>query len=138
MPASARSSESRPKPKFSAMRSAVRKPIEDVGGQAIGVLLDHFDGFVAVGLENLGGVARADPVGLQKEHDLADFFLVGPGLPDHLTTLFPDALDLRKSLDLLFDDVQSLFPEGFNDALGHDGADSLNQAGTQVFLDPGH
>ena len=74
-------------------------------------------------------------MGLQKEHHLANFLLVSPSLADHIYPLFPNALYFSELLDLLFDDLQGLFPEGVDNPLGHDGADAFDEAGPEVFLD---
>ncbi len=84
-----------------------------------------------------GGVARADAVGLQEDHDRADLLLLVPGLLDHPDPLRADPLDLGELLDIALDDVEGLLLEPLDDPLGHDRADPLDQPRAEVFLDPG-
>jgi hypothetical protein len=65
-------------PSFAAIWSAVRKPIADVAGQAVGVLRNELNGISAVGLVDADRTRRADAVAVQKQHDLANHLLLCP------------------------------------------------------------
>lgn len=52
----------------------------DVQRQAVGVRADLGDGFHAIGLVDARRPRGAQAVRLQKDHDLADDLLLGPGL----------------------------------------------------------
>jgi len=60
-------------------------------GQPVGVAADFFDGVLAVGLVDAHRPAGADPVGVQKDHDLTDDLLFHPCLLDPLPALGADA-----------------------------------------------
>ena len=55
-------------------------------------------------------------MGLQKEHDIADLFLVLPGHAEHGDAFFADAADTGQPFGLVLDDVQRLLAEFFIDA----------------------
>lgn len=55
--------------------------------QLIGILLDGFQGFVAVGLVDLDRQVGADPVTMQEDHDLLDLLLLLPGFGDATSAL---------------------------------------------------
>src|SRR5262249_61650798 len=59
----------------------------DVGRQAVRVLLDGLDGFVAVFLVDLHRQRRRDADALQEDHYLLDRLLLGPGSRDPFGTL---------------------------------------------------
>jgi len=71
-------------------------------------------------------------MGLQKQHDLADFLLVFPGLLDQGDPFCPDPLDFLQTLYLVLDDVEGLFSEFIDNAVRHLGAQTFYQAGAQV------
>ena len=83
---------------------------EDVRRQAVGVLPDDVDRLVPVLLEDPGGIARADAVGLQEDHDRADLLLLLPRLLDHGDPLRADPVDLGELLDVALDDVRGSPP----------------------------
>ena len=72
---------------------------------------------------------------LQEDHDLADRLLLGPGGDHPLLALRADAVELRQSLRLLFDDLEHLLAEGPDQLLGEVRADALDHAGAEVLLD---
>lgn len=106
----------------------------DVVGQPIRVLGDGGDGLVAVLLVDPHGKKGADAVGLQKHHHFPDGAVLGPGLADHAQLLFGDPGHLDKALDLFLEDVEGFFLEVLDDFLGRLGADALDQARAEVFL----
>ena len=62
-------------------RDGVGRPEADaahVAGQPVRVLGHDLDGLVAVGLEDANRPGRADPVGVQEDHDLPHGLLLGP------------------------------------------------------------
>ena len=110
---------------------------ENIGGQLIGVLRDHLDGLVAVLFIDLHGVGRRDVVDAQKQHDLLDRLLRGPGFLDHGHALFANAGDLDQAGARVLDDVEGLQSEVCHDPPGRYRADALDQAAAQVLLQPG-
>ena len=71
---------------------------------------------------------------LQKDHYLPDFLLLGPGPSNHLDSFSANALNLRKPIHLLLNDLKSLLAEFFYNPLGHHRADAFDKPGTQVFF----
>ncbi|MNS81482.1 hypothetical protein D3C72_1151960 [compost metagenome] len=109
----------------------------DVLGQAVGVVADHLDGVVAVGLEDLDREGRRDAVGLQEEHHFLDALLILPGLGDHPDALGPDTGHLGQPLGVGLDHLKDGHAEVGHHALGRDGPDALDQPGAQVLLNAG-
>ena len=106
----------------------------DVIRQPVGILLDDVDALLAVGLEDLGRMRRGDIVALQKEHDILDLPLLLPSLFDPLHAELPDPGDLVEAVRLLLNDAQGVRAELADDLAGKFGADSLDQAGAQIFF----
>jgi hypothetical protein len=106
-----------------------------VGRIPVRVLRDELDGVGAVGLEDPHGAGRADAVGMQEQHDLADDLLVRPAGDDPLGALRPDAGDLPEPARLLLDDVEHGLAERLHEPLAVDRADALDQARAEVALD---
>ena len=75
---------------------------------------------------------------LEKDHDLSDFFLVFPGLFDHMDSFFANAIHFGQLLNLIFDDIERFFAEFGHNPLGHDWADAFDETGAQVLLDAIH
>ena len=70
----------------------------DVAREAIGVLADHLDRALAVGLEDARGAQRAEPVRMQEQHDVAHRPLLAPGGRDPPGEAAPDARHLAQAL----------------------------------------
>ncbi len=68
----------------------------DIGRQAVGVLADDRDCFLAVGLEDADGARGTDAVRVQEHHQLADALLRAPGLGDARRAGRPDPLDVAQ------------------------------------------
>ena len=77
-------------------------------------------------------------MGLEEDHYLADLLLIGPGLFDHLNPFFANAIDFSELFNLLFYDIEGLFLEFLDDALGHDRADALDKPGPQISFNASH
>src|SRR6516162_5114100 len=61
----------------------------DVLGQGVWVGAHLGDGIFAVGLVNTHGPAGTHAVGMEKDHNLTNYFLLGPGFLDAMTSLRP-------------------------------------------------
>ena len=72
---------------------------------------------------------------MQEHHDLAHDLLFGPGVRDAPGTHRADARHLAQALGLRFNRIEHLFPEGSDQLLGVDWADTADHAGTEILLD---
>ena len=103
-------------------------------GQPVRVFRHDLHGIVAVGLVDAHRAGSADAVRMQKDHDLADDLLLGPGSDDALGPARPDALHLAQAAGGGLDDIEDFVAEGLHQAFGVDGADAADHAGGEVFL----
>ena len=108
----------------------------DVIRKAVGVFLHDLYALVPIGLVDLGRVARADIMALEKEHDVLYLFLLLPAAFDPLHPQLPDAGDLDQPVGIFFDHVQCIRAELLHDPLCKFRADSLDKAAPEIFLDP--
>src|SRR5262245_62096682 len=116
----------------------VRSPeadARDIFGEAVGVGADPFDGVFAVGLVDAHRPAGANAVGVQEDHDIANDFLLGPGLFDLQPAPWPDAFNILKSPGFLFNDVENFFTEFLHQLFGINRSDSFDHAAAQIFFD---
>jgi len=72
---------------------------------------------------------------VQKDHDLANDLLFGPGAGNAAGSNSADARDLTKALGFGFDRVEHLLAEGAHQLLGVDRSDASYHARSEVFLD---
>ena len=107
----------------------------DVAGQPVGVFGDELDRVGAIGLEDADRARRADAVGVQEQHDLADHLLVRPARDDPLDADGADAGDLAQPLRFPLDHVEHIGAEGADQLLRVDRADPPDHAGAQILLD---
>ncbi len=84
----------------------------DVQRQPVRVLAHPLDGLLAIGLVDAHRARGADAVGLQKDHDLADDLLLGPGLGDALLALRADTAQRQQLLRVVLDDIEHSLAEG--------------------------
>ena len=68
----------------------------------------------------------------EKDHDLLDPAVVLPRLADPFERRRSDAVDLEQPLGLVFEDVESVEPEGLHHRLRPFGAQPLDLAGAEV------
>ena len=106
----------------------------DIVRQPEGVLFDHLNAFVAVNLIDLRREGRADAMALEKEHDVLDFLLLFPAVPDHLNPLFSNAGNQQQPVCFLFDHRQGIRAECPDDPSGEFGPHAPDQSAAQVFL----
>ena len=106
----------------------------DVLRQPVRVFRHELHGIVAVGLVDAHRARCADAMRMQKDHDLADDFLLGPGGNDALGAARADAVDLAQALRRTLDDIEDLVAERLNEPFGIDGADAADHARGEVFL----
>ena len=104
-----------------------RKPVR--------VVAHHLDGIDAVGLVDAHRPRRADAVGVQKYHDLANDLLLRPGVGDAPGAHAANAGHLAQPLRLGLDDVEDLVAERRDQFLRIDRPDAMDHAGAEVFLD---
>ncbi len=107
-----------------------------VDGQAVGIGANSFDGFFPVNFVDAHGPAGADALGVEEDHDLANDLLFGPGGLDLVAAGRSDALDFAQTDGTVLDDVEDLFAEFVDEFLGILGADALDEAAAEVFLNP--
>jgi hypothetical protein len=107
----------------------------DVRGQPVGLLLNGADRFVAVFLVDLHRQGRGDADALQEDHDLLDGLLLGPRVLDAGAAFRAEAGDFDEAAGLVVDDVHDAGAEVADHPFGHDRADALDQAGSQVPAD---
>jgi hypothetical protein len=79
--------------------------------------------------------ARADPVAVQKYHDLADDLLLGPGGRDASCPHRSDTIHLPQTVRLGLDDVEHLLSESSQQLLGVDRPDAPDHARGKILLD---
>ena len=84
--------------------------------------------------EDFGGVGRTDVMPLQKDHDVFDFLLLRPGLPDPFNPHGADAGHAGELLRPLLDDRQRVGSEFLHNALRVLRPDALHQPGAKIFL----
>jgi hypothetical protein len=84
---------------------------EYVDRQPVRILAHHPHRVPAIETVDPGGISGAYPVALEKDHDIADFFLLVPGRFDHIDTLVAYAGDLVEPFHIRVDDVEGRFAE---------------------------
>ena len=89
----------------------------DVAREPVGILGHDLDGVVAVGLEDADRARRADAVGMQEEHDVADGLLLGPAGGDFRCAELADARDVPQLLGAGLDDFERRHAEDGDDPL---------------------
>ena len=68
------------------------------------MVLSHLlDALIAILTINLSSKGGADPMILQKQHDILDFFLPFPALSDLIDTFLSDSWNFQESLYIGFD-----------------------------------
>jgi hypothetical protein len=72
---------------------------------------------------------------VEKDHDVANDLLLGPGALDALTTLSADSINVYQPCRFLLDDVENLLAELRDQLLCVNVSDSFNHAASQIFLD---
>jgi len=107
----------------------------DVLGEAVWILANLLDRMFAIGFVNANRAAGAHSIRVEKNHDVADDFLLGPGIFDSPAALRPDPLDHFESGGVVFDDVENSFAELLHELACIHGSDALDEAGAEVFLD---
>jgi hypothetical protein len=107
----------------------------DVSGQTVGIFADHPHGVIAVGLVDPHRSGRADAVGVQEQHDLADHFLLRPPGDDAGRSLCADTRHLLQALRVLLDQVEHRLTEFPHQPFGVDRADASDRARGEIPLD---
>ena len=73
---------------------------------------------------------------MKEDHDLPDDLLLSPSVRYAFGPDCPDTRHLPESIGLGLDDVEDLFPKGFDHFLGIDRPDAADHSRAQIFLDP--
>ena len=105
---------------------------EYIHGQPVRVVAHYPDGVVSIETIYLGGICRAYPVALEKDHDIAHFFLLVPCPLYHIDTFFAYARNVMKSLHIGIYNVERCFAKLGHEPFRHNRPDALYHAGTQV------
>ena len=108
----------------------------NVAGQSVWVLGHDLNGVMAIGLEDTDGARRADAMGMQEDHDVADGLLLGPTGGDLPGAELADAGHLAELLRARLDDLEGPLAKRADDALGKHGAYPSHHARAEIFLDP--
>ena len=107
----------------------------DVARQAVGVLRDDGDRVGAVRLVDPRGARRADAVGVEEDHDVADDLLSGPCLHDLSGPAGADAGNLAQPARLGVDHLEHEVAERLDEFAREHRPDAPDEAGSQVPLD---
>ena len=73
-------------------------------------------------------------MGLEKQHDITNFFLFVPCILNHGDSFFANTFDHDQFFDIIFDDIKGFFSEFFNDTARNDRTQAFDESGTEVFL----
>ena len=106
--------------------------------QPVGILPNHTQAALSVGLVDLRSMRCTDIVGLEKEHDVLDLFLLLPAFFDPLNALLPYTRHLKQAVWALLDDVQGVFTELSDDPLREFGTNALDHTAAKILLDAKH
>ena len=106
----------------------------DIICQAKWVLSHLLDAFIAILTINLSSKGGADPMILQKQHDILDFFLPFPALSDLIDTFLSDSWNFQESLYIGFDNLQCIRAKLLNNLLGKLRPHTFDQTGTKIFF----
>ena len=107
----------------------------NVAGEPIWVLGHDLDGVVPIGLEDADRPRRADAIGMEEDHDVADGLLLRPAGGDFPRAEFADAGDFTQLLRARLDYFERRLAEGRDDPFGELGANAAHHAGAEIFLD---
>ena len=110
----------------------------DLPGDTVGLVRQDSLGLRAVLLDELHALARAHPVGLQKDIEFALGALAVPGLLDRGRALAPDPGHVPQAPRLLAQDAEGVGAEDVDDLVRVDPADPGDQPAPQVLADPVH
>ena len=108
----------------------------DVAREPVGILGHDVDCVVSISLEDADRPRRADAVGVQEEHDVADGLLLGPAGGDFSGAEFAYAGNVPQLLGARLDDFERRRAEYGDDPLRQLRAYAAHHAGTEVFLNP--
>src|SRR5262245_33959204 len=108
----------------------------DVQGEPIGILPYACNGFVAVGLVNAYRTRSPDAVGVQKDHDLSDHFLLGPRLAHPLFAFGANTVKVGQAFRRLLNDIKDLCPKGLDQLFGKVRSDTFDHPRAEILLNP--
>src|SRR5689334_19469016 len=103
--------------------------------QAKRVGADLLDGVLAISFVDTHGAARADPIGVQEDHDVPNHALLRPRIFDAAAAHRTNAFDLLEAPRIAFDNFEYLFPKFCDELLGVGRANAFDHAAAEVFFD---
>src|SRR5450830_44710 len=107
----------------------------NVARQAVRVFRHDLHGIRTVSLVDTDCSCRADPMAVQKDHDLAHDLLLSPGIGDAFGAHQANASHLAQPLRLGLDDIEYLLAKRIDHLFGVDRPDAADHSGTEIFLD---
>ena len=108
----------------------------DIIRQLIRIFLYHLNTVIPIGLIYLCGMASADIVSLQEEHDILDLLLLCPAFLYSLYPNFTYALHIDQEIRLMFDDLQGLLLKFIYDLFCEFRTDTLYKSAPEIFFYP--
>ena len=108
----------------------------DVARELVRVFRHHPDRVGAVRLVDAHRARRADAVLVQEDHDLADRSLLGPRFADPCGADGADSLHLPEAVRFRVDHVEDRIAERVDQLPGVDRTDAMDEAGSEIPLDP--
>src|SRR5881275_745369 len=72
---------------------------------------------------------------MEKDHDLANDLLLGPGIFDALAAHGADAIDIFEAAGFILDDIENPLAEFVDELLGVSRPNAFDHATAQVFFD---
>ena len=100
----------------------------DVQRQAVWILADPDNRLTPIGLVNADGPSGPYPMGVEKDHDLANHFLCGPRLDDALLAFRANAVEVGQPFGCPLNDGKDLVLKRLDQFLGKVGADAFDHA----------
>ena len=111
------------------MASAVLNPMPKISrGKVERVFSVLCNAFVAICFKDFLCIGRADAVGLQKDHDIADRIFVPTSRRGFAPPVFAQALDFKQPFGDFVDDVEGVDIEFIDDACGVFWANAFDEA----------
>ena len=106
----------------------------DVFGQHVRIVLDLPNRLIPIRLIDPHGLAGADSVAVEEEHDFTDLLALLPSLLDPLPALRSDAFHRFEFPGAVLDHGKDVGPKSFHHPLGEDRANPLDHSAAQILL----
>ena len=121
-----------------SLRQAIRRleaNAVNIEGQAIRILLDAGNGFVAIDFVNADSPCGPDAVGVQEDHNFPDDFLGLPRFDDSLFAFGANPVKFGQAFGGLLNDVKDLLLKGLDQFFGEVWANAFDHPRAQIFFD---